>query len=210
MHERLPRTVFIQIVPDLDLCSSGSVVMSRSQVSRARATSAVRSARRCAPAARPRATAPSGAAARSLEWQPTRPARAPGIHHLPGAEARRDDDQQGDWHQDGTAPPRGLRRTGEPRMRRHERRAQRSRVGIAGSRILGERARDDRFSVCGRVCAHCAERRRIVAEDRADYAGIRRARERPASGQHLVDDRAREKISDRASTGRPSACSGDM
>ena len=188
--ERLPRTVFIQIVPDLDLCSLGIGGDVEAQPGVARASHF-----RCVAlgvAREPhglerlrRLVQPLDLWDRDLARQRAR--RAFTICQAPSPSRRRPARRLAPGrHGVATRTP----EDGEPRMRRHERRAQRSRVGIAGSRILGERARDDRFASAGAsartVRSGGGSSRRIALITPASDE----ARERPASGQHLVDDRA--------------------
>jgi len=57
---------------------------------------------------------------------------------------------------------------------------------------------------------HVVERRRRVLQDRTDGGDQGISMEGPVSGEHFVEHGAKEKMSLRASTGFPSACSGDM
>jgi hypothetical protein len=50
----------------------------------------------------------------------------------------------------------------------------------------------------------------IVAQNGTQHLNGRTTAERTTTGQHLVEDGARPKTSERASTGSPVACSGDM
>ena len=118
------------------------------------------------------------------------PSRAPELHRLPDTErgGGRERDRRG--HQDGRPPPGRLGRAGDLCVARVNFRAKHPGIRVAGRRILREAAIHDGLDVRLNVRPHAAKQWRLVAQDRRDGAQLCRADERPAAGQHLVEDGA--------------------
>ena len=111
-------------------------------------------------------------------------------HELPDADPCHGEEENDDRNEDCWPAPGSLCRPRELCVRGGEIRPQCGRILIPRRRILRECALDDRVHVCRRVGPRVPHGRRLIAQDRRDYADVRGAAEGASSGEHLVQDGA--------------------